>query len=814
MDHLPAVSRRFEAIPYLGMEGYKYSHEGFYLFPDKHGQSMRALLRGDAPRIFSQRARESFFQAWLYFGLLDEFAKIKPGICVEKFYDNDEESGAILHTKTLLEYLQDWLRLTECWPESIVRPRQMRATIVLKDARMIICEHIANASPGSGWWVDPLLATSFMILGETLSWAMQQLEISVGGAPITGWTGHFDNGGWGPSSFVFGRLREQGWCPYSISMLRGMLKDNVSGLYYATTYPTSPDQRLGLDHSHCTDKFCSAKTPSENTYRMRHVKTGCTCSFIEPDVEDVVRVLESDSIPVLCYMGSFESGTARLQVQPFKQGMKYIVVSHVWADGLGNPYGNGMVTCQIQRLTQLAGDLLQLSHGNVFFWIDTLLVPVDPQHKAARKRAIRKMHEVYTRAYKTIVLDGDLMEHRVGQDYVETAMRITISGWMQRLWTLQEGVMSRSIYFLFQNGLQDIEDLDINYPAAAARSSVAGAARAFYSNLLRPHNLVDHVDTKRIGAMWKAMQWRQTSKRSDETMAIARILNVDPTELVDRNDEEKMTVLLQCLPEIPPAFIFLPGKRLTIKGFRWAPATWMGGWKIDFPDPLGLSSKPMLFPRGYDIVHAPSALTEGGFMVRYPGYRLQTTSLVSATESFRGDPISTHSLCSFRSFVFPSSDSLHEWYQVTPVSSNEARHYFHKLNNRLMEECLELLEDLPQISNGRTKLEMARSLGEHALDRVGLAIILCRPKPGVTPEIALLVETDKLPDPIDMLGPKQAASQNTAIKCNSVMRVWIKLLTHQDHAQLDQLKHAFRVTPSEVPFWGEETKEDQLWVID
>lgn len=35
------------------MEGYKYSHEGFYLFPDKHGQSIRALLRGDAPRISS-----------------------------------------------------------------------------------------------------------------------------------------------------------------------------------------------------------------------------------------------------------------------------------------------------------------------------------------------------------------------------------------------------------------------------------------------------------------------------------------------------------------------------------------------------------------------------------------------------------------------------------------------------------------------------------------------------------------------------------------------------------------------------------------
>lgn len=249
-------------------------------------------------------------------------------------------------------------------------------------------------------------------------------------------------------------------------MLRGMLKNNVSGLYYAIAYPTSPDQRMGSNHSHCTDKFCSAKVASLDTCRMRHVTPDCTCTYIGPIVDEVVHILDSGEIPVLCYTGSFESGTARLQVQQFKQGMKYIVVSHVWADGLGNPDGNGMVTCQIQWLTQLAGKLLDFSHGPVFFWIDTLLIPVKVQHKAARQKAIRKMHEVYSKAYKTIVLDGDLMEHRVGQDYIETAMRITICGWMQRLWTLQEGVMSRSIYFLFQNGLQDIEDLDINYPAA------------------------------------------------------------------------------------------------------------------------------------------------------------------------------------------------------------------------------------------------------------------------------------------------------------------------------------------------------------
>ena len=109
-----------------------------------------------------------------------------------------------------------------------------------------------------------------------------------------------------------------------------------------------------------------------------------------------------------------------------------------------------------------------------------------------------------------------------------------------------------------------------------------------------------------------------------------------------------MMVLLKTMLEISPAFIFLPGSRLTTKGFRWAPARWMGGWKIEFPDPLALPSKPMLFSWGYDVIQAPSVLTEDGLMVRYSGHHLHTASLISAVRSV------------LESSVFPTSDSLPE----------------------------------------------------------------------------------------------------------------------------------------------------------
>lgn len=127
--------------------------------------------------------------------------------------------------------------------------------------------------------------------------------------------------------------------------------------------------------------------------------------------------------------------------------MKYVVVSHVSSDGLGNPERNVLVQCQIQRLNNLVAKFADFQGEPVYLWIDSLLIPVNSP--GLRKMAIGQMFDVYALVQWTIVLDADLMENQIGPDYLEAAMRITMSGWMQRLWTLQEGVMTRSLFFLF-----------------------------------------------------------------------------------------------------------------------------------------------------------------------------------------------------------------------------------------------------------------------------------------------------------------------------------------------------------------------------
>ena len=107
-----------------------------------------------------------------------------------------------------------------------------------------------------------------------------------------------------------------------------------------------------------------------------------------------------------------------------------------------------MLACQMKRLTRLVKKFSDFQGQRVHFWIDSICVPVED--RTTRSEAIGSMFSIYAKARATIVLSADLMDAQAGQtQYLEPAMRIATSKWMRRLWTFQEGVMSRNLYFLF-----------------------------------------------------------------------------------------------------------------------------------------------------------------------------------------------------------------------------------------------------------------------------------------------------------------------------------------------------------------------------
>lgn len=61
------------------------------------------------------------------------------------------------------------------------------------------------------------------------------------------------------------------------------------------------------------------------------------------------------------------------------------------------------------------------------------------------------MKETYEKAHKVLVLDAELEAVPLG-DTVEMMLRVCLSGWMRRLWTLQEGVLAAHLYVKFQDG--------------------------------------------------------------------------------------------------------------------------------------------------------------------------------------------------------------------------------------------------------------------------------------------------------------------------------------------------------------------------
>ena len=53
----------------------------------------------------------------------------------------------------------------------------------------------------------------------------------------------------------------------------------------------------------------------------------------------------------------------------------YVALSHIWADGLGNPFKNSLPLCQLNRLQNAVKNLQNHSEPNIrgcSFWVDTL----------------------------------------------------------------------------------------------------------------------------------------------------------------------------------------------------------------------------------------------------------------------------------------------------------------------------------------------------------------------------------------------------------------------------------------------------------
>ncbi|EMD37259.1 hypothetical protein CERSUDRAFT_94267 [Gelatoporia subvermispora B] len=362
-----------------------------------------------------------------------------------------------------------------------------------------------------------------------------------------------------------------GWCPFTIAKL----SPSKCLVGYASTCKPFVRDGLGeVGHVGCTEETCTLNTIDGATYRNRHTMESCSCTYSQPSLEHVTATLARGDIPIITIpdlrVDSSGSGTMDM-ICTSASVTPYVAISHVWADGLGSTTEQGLPTCQLRRLVSLTRKLVR---GGTF-WIDGLCVPGDKEY---RKRAIRLMGRTYRDASVVLVIDSGIRTCSIHAPLEEKLLRIVTSGWMQRLWTLQESLLASTLVFEFTDGLVAIQDLipyspcDMTHPV---RLCFYGDIFSLMKNVLRDETRRTRTALG-LGEVAAALQYRTTSKPEDETLAISSLLDVDVSQLLAAPPDERMTTLFMMLRRLPFDIPFIRGAKLTKPGFRWAPRTLMG----------------------------------------------------------------------------------------------------------------------------------------------------------------------------------------------------------------------------------------------
>jgi hypothetical protein len=103
------------------------------------------------------------------------------------------------------------------------------------------------------------------------------------------------------------------------------------------------------------------------------------------------------------------------------------------------------------------------SEQGIPFWMDTLCCPVGKKHKNLRLDTIRKMENIYRRADRVLVLDDGIQKCPLSAPVVEKTALIYMSNWLRRLWTLQEGILAKDLYFQYKGGPDSVYAFDQLY---------------------------------------------------------------------------------------------------------------------------------------------------------------------------------------------------------------------------------------------------------------------------------------------------------------------------------------------------------------
>lgn len=360
------------------------------------------------------------------------------------------------------------------------------------------------------------------------------------------------------------KLVKRGWCPYIQLMLSPF---NILVSEYAAIVGP-PSTRFA--HNSCSTHRCVRHNIDDRTYKPIHIREGCQCTSVRPNLASIAKILENGQIPLVDFNRVSQSGQGKtVQVVAFEEGkVSFTAVSHVWSGGLGSTSEEGLPECAVDFLASKIGS----GANSKLAWIDSLCIPLE---KRLRKMSIMGMNSVYSQAANTLVLDPELL-HSNSANTRSMLLWITTAAWMQRMWTLPEGRLSQLRLVAFKDRVvrlaELIQDADKNEHENPVSSPLMSE---LFGLLFQSPNMLRHVH--------QSLCFRTTSHREDEVPALAALFGINPSRILETKSlDERMALFWIALREkvnIPMNILFLRGEKLPIPGLRWAPRTLLNAGK-------------------------------------------------------------------------------------------------------------------------------------------------------------------------------------------------------------------------------------------
>ncbi|PLB50970.1 hypothetical protein P170DRAFT_463998 [Aspergillus steynii IBT 23096] len=657
MDHIEEVTD--PAYPPLRipcLSPHAYDQMDWSSYPERAGLSKDRLFDGD----FSQRPPHetaAFLQDWLYFGVL--WVVLGNNVSKSDYVRWDTETGfGIVTTKLLDQHIHR--RLLEI--RELIQADYSSAQAIVQDIETCLSTlsklcMLNTFRTGSHVWPLPAdIDLSIRHLGEYFCTALFSQWDFQYECPLINFSF--------PCAYLpISRMIEERRCPSEMNMVSRTFSS--ASAYYATQLKR-PKETPRLDHSSCSDTVCVARQLDETTYQTQHSTEGCDCAHLGPPIDEIVSIIQSGQIPLVSIQTTKTRPYLKIAAEPYKRGKQFIAFSHVWSDGLGNPVRNTLPRCQILRIQGILDEVLskvgtlslinmgafntlsrKFQGPSLLFWMDTLCIPVEAKYREVRTQAIRSMKRIYEDAFRVVVLDAELQASPQGVS-TEAFMRISLSPWMRRLWTLQEGVCAQRLYIKFADGFFELQT---EYGPNGNHSLKRGGwieprsrqvyatphadARSFYWSFLTLRlNVTDRPDRKMIGMKstsgppsldreirkrcnaimqaYMAALYRSTSRKEDQFLCMASLVGWELNSLRGVPFEKRMHALLRTESHLPQGLLFMMGPRMAEPGWTWAVSQFGSSKVFGITVPLGDTT--------------PGRVVTGqGFAVKYPGLALPSS---------------------------------------------------------------------------------------------------------------------------------------------------------------------------------------------